>query len=336
MITRTVPLTQVPRWQAELARAVTSAEELLRLLELDPAWLPGARAAGDRFALRVPRGYVARMRKGEPRDPLLRQILPVAEELVAVPGHGTDPVGDLDAMAAPGVLHKYRGRALLIATGACAVHCRYCFRRHFPYAETSPARDNWRAAMEHLRARTDVDEVILSGGDPLALSDRRLQNLVEHLESISHLRRLRIHTRLPIVLPERVDGGLLAWLTRCRLRMIIVLHANHAQELDGPVGEALRRLGGTGATLLNQAVLLREVNDDVEALTTLSEGLFDLGVLPYYLHMLDPVQGAGHFHVAEARAGALMGALREQLPGYLVPRLVQERPGATAKVPVPP
>lgn len=336
MITRTAPLTQVPHWQAELARAVTSAEELLRLLELDPTWLPGARAAGRRFALRVPHGYVARMRTGDPSDPLLRQILPVAEELVAAPGHGTDPVGDLDAMATPGVLHKYRGRVLLIATGACAVHCRYCFRRHFPYAEATPARDHWRAAIEHLRARTDVDEIILSGGDPLALSDRRLQTLVERLESVGHLRRLRIHTRLPVVLPERVDGALLAWLTSCRLRTVVVLHANHAQELDASVGEALRHLSGAGATLLNQAVLLRGVNDDVGALKGLSERLFDLGVLPYYLHMLDPVAGAGHFHVAEARARALMGALREQLPGYLVPRLVRERPGAGAKVPIPP
>ncbi len=333
MIPEKTPIRQTPAWQRELARAITEPEELLAAVGLGPEWLPAARAAARLFPLRVPRGFVARMRRGDSHDPLLRQVLPLAEECLTAPGFTPDPVGDANAMRVPGVLQKYQGRVLLTATGACAVHCRYCFRRHFPYAEANPGADHWRAALDYIAADTSVTEVILSGGDPLTLSDRRLQEFTDALAGLKHVKRLRLHTRLPIVLPERVDHGLLAWLGGMGPGTAVVVHANHANEIDGDVRAALRRLRETGATLLNQSVLLRGVNDDSATLADLSEALFDAGVLPYYLHQLDKVQGAAHFEVEAARAGALMDALRARLPGYLVLRLVREVAGAPAKIP---
>ncbi len=322
---------QVPCWQRELAQAITDPAELLRELELDPALLPAARAATARFPLRVPRGFVARMRKGDPDDPLLRQVLPLGAELEATPGFVNDPVGDRAAQAAPGVLHKYHGRALLIVTGACAVHCRYCFRREFPYAEAHAGVDEWRLALAYLANDPSIREVILSGGDPLSLSDRRLGVLLAALDQIPHLERLRIHSRQPIVLPERVDDGLLERLAQTRLRLVLVVHANHPRELDETVRTALARLAATGVTLLNQAVLLRGVNDSTTVLAELSEALFAARVLPYYLHLLDPVRGAAHFDVNETEASAIIKTLRRRLPGYLTPRLVREQPGQPAK-----
>jgi len=332
MIPGTAVLRQVS-WQAALARAITNPAELLAMVGLGEEWLPAARAAAGLFPLRVPRGFVARMRPGDPHDPLLRQVLPLAEECVAQEGFGADPVGDLAAMTVPGVLHKYQGRVLLTSTGACAVHCRYCFRRHFPYADANAAADHWRAALEYVAGDDSISEVILSGGDPLSLSDRRLAELAHGLHGIAHLRRLRLHTRLPIVLPERVDGELLDWLGATRLRTIVVVHANHANEIDSPVRAALARLKAAGVELLNQSVLLRGVNDNADALTALSEDLFEAGVLPYYLHLLDRVQGAAHFDVPDEVARSLMTELNRRLPGYLVPRLVREIPGAPGKVP---
>ena len=331
MIPGSAVLRQVS-WQAALARAITDPAELLATVGLGDEWLPAARAAARLFPLRVPRGFVARMRPGDPHDPLLRQVLPLAEECVAEQGFGADPVGDLAAMAAPGVLHKYQGRVLLTSTGACAVHCRYCFRRHFPYADANAAADHWRAALEYVAADDSISEVILSGGDPLSLSDRRLAELVRGLDDIAHLQRLRFHTRLPIVLPERVNDEILDWLGATRLRVVVVVHANHANEIDSSVRTALARLKSIGAELLNQSVLLRGVNDSAEALTALSETMFDAGVLPYYLHLLDRVQGAAHFEVHDDIARSLMTELNKRLPGYLVPRLVREIPGAPGKV----
>lgn len=334
MITRSCAEVQSrPAWQTALANAVSDRAELLRLLELPPASVD-APSASTAFRLRVPRPYVARMRKGDPRDPLLRQVLPIDAE-DAPDGWGLlDPVGDGDAEVVPGVLHKYHGRVLLVATGACAVHCRYCFRRHFDYGSSNPAQAGWAAALGWLRDHADIREVILSGGDPLSLSDGRLAALSAALEAIPHLSRLRIHTRLPIVLPERVDDELLAWLSRSRLKPVMVLHANHPNELDEAVRAAAGALRAAGVTLLNQAVLLRGVNDDEDALVALSERLYDCGILPYYLHRLDPVRGAGHFAVADEHARALLRALRERLPGYLVPRFVREEPGAPHKLDV--
>ena len=333
MIPANIPLRQ-PNWRAELARAVDDPAELIRLLELDSGLLPQARAAARSFPLRVPRGFVARMRRGDVHDPLLRQVLPLGEELEQHLGFVTDPTGDLAVARAPGLLAKYQGRALLVATGACAVHCRYCFRRHFPYADANPRADGWRAALAAIAADPSIDEVILSGGDPLSLSDARLGELAAALAALPQLKRLRIHTRHPVVLPERVDDALLGWLAPLRLQKVVVLHANHAQELDASVADACIRLRDAGATLLNQSVLLRGVNDSVDALAALSERMFAIGVLPYYLHQLDRVEGAAHFEVSDRTALALHTALTARLPGYLVPRLVREVAGAAAKQPV--
>jgi EF-P beta-lysylation protein EpmB len=320
-----------PDWQQQLAGAVRSGAELLRLLAIDPGQL----AIPDHgFPLRVPHAFVARMRPGDRNDPLLRQVLPVDAESNPADGFSTDPLAELDAMPVPGLLHKYQGRALLTVTGACAVHCRYCFRRHFPYGAANPAGEHWPAAIAWLREHADIEELILSGGDPLSLTDQRLRSLTERLRQVPQLRILRIHTRMPVVLPARVDAGLLDWLEWLPWQVVIVVHCNHAQELDANVQGALRALAGAGVTLLNQSVLLRGVNDAVDTLVDLSHALFAAGVLPYYLHQLDRVQGAAHFAVSDARALQLLREVRAALPGYLVPRLVREHPGADSKTPL--
>lgn len=336
MIPGTTPIPQPSAWQMELAAAITDPAELLAAVGLGEEWLAGARAAARLFPLRVPRGFVGRMRRGDPRDPLLRQVLPLGEECLTAPGYGADPVGDRAAMVVPGVLHKYEGRVLFTLTGACAVHCRYCFRRHFDYADANPAADQWRGALDYLSADPTITEVILSGGDPLSLSDRRFAELVSRLEGIPHLKRLRVHTRTAVVLPARVTNGLAALFGDTRLNVVVVLHVNHANEIDDNVRAILARLRETGITLLNQSVLLRGVNDHIGALAQLSETLFDAGVLPYYLHLLDPVQGAAHFDMDESRARRLWADLNARLPGYLVPRLVRETPGAAGKVTLTP
>jgi len=297
------------------------------LLELPPATLD-ALATND-FPLLVPRGFVARIAKRDPRDPLLLQVLPRSLEAEPVEGFTADPVRE-HGLADGGVIEKYPGRALLIASGACPIHCRYCFRRAFPYAEQLAARGGWDAAVEAVRARPDLREAILSGGDPLSLTNRRLGELVAKIETTS-VRTLRIHTRFPIVVPERVDAGLLDLLGSTRLATVIVVHCNHANELDDAVGGALRALRGRVGALLNQSVLLQGVNDSLEALTALSERLFACGVLPYYLHLLDAVAGAAHFDVDASVGRDLVAQLRARLPGYLVPRLVRETPGQLSK-----
>lgn len=324
------------RWQRLLAEAVSDPRELCVLLEIDPDLIAPAMQAAASFALRVPRGYLAKMRRGDPRDPLLLQVLPALAESLETTGYTFDPVGDLNSRAAPGVLHKYQGRALLIATGACAVHCRYCFRRHFPYAEEAALVHGWEGALRALAQDTSIEEVILSGGDPLSLSDRRLQQLTQELHKLAHIRRLRIHTRYPVVLPERIDDGLLGWLEGVRLHKVVVIHANHPHEIDGTVASACRLLQRTGATLLNQSVLLAGINDALDTLCELSHALFEAGVLPYYLHVLDKVAGAAHFDVDARRACELHAGMTQRLPGYLVPRLVREVAGAASKVPVGP
>ena len=323
-----------PRWQQAWREAVRDPRELLSLLDLP--WLAGriADEAATRFPLRVPRGFVARMRRGDPHDPLLRQVLPLDDELRAAPGFGLDAVGDALAKAGPGVIRKYRGRALLVATGSCAVNCRYCFRRHFPYAEETAARDGWRDAVALIRADASIDEVILSGGDPLSLATPKLAELTDALRGVAHVRRLRIHSRLPVVLPERIDDALLGWLAALPWPVAVVIHANHANEFDASVDSALARLRDAGAALLNQAVLLRGVNDSVDALADLCERGYAAGVLPYYLHQLDRVHGVTHFEVPDDRARALHAALAARLPGYLVPKLVREVPGDPGKRPL--
>jgi EF-P beta-lysylation protein EpmB len=329
---------QVPAWQIELGLAFSRPADLLAYLQL-PAGTPcadrepaRAQHASIDFPLRVPRGYAARMEKGNPDDPLFRQVWQRAEEDLDVPGFADDAVGDLPARRPGGIVHKYEGRALVLATGACAVHCRYCFRRHFPYSDALASRDHWREALHTLAHDRSLHEVILSGGDPLSLPDEKLAEFAEALDFLPHVQTLRIHTRQPVVLPERVDDALLAWLRRGRLRKLMVIHANHANELDDAVRAALAALRGAGVTLLNQSVLLRGVNDSARVLVQLSQRLFECGVMPYYLHMLDRVRGTTHFEVPEGEARALVSAAAAHLPGYLVPRLVREVAGAPAKI----
>lgn len=332
MIPASLHQKNVPAWQRALSEAIRDPLELLSLLRIDPASVDPDLAAGH-FPLRVPRGYAARMRIEDPADPLLAQVLPRAVEDADTTGNG-DPVGELAAMPCPGVLHKYHGRVLLVTTGACGIHCRYCFRRQFPYGEANPRTRDWAAALEYIGRDDTIEEVILSGGDPLSLPDPTLADLVARLETIDHVRTLRLHTRMPVVLPERIDESLLEWLATTRLQRVMVLHANHPNELDADVAAAGRRLQDAGATLLNQAVLLSGVNDSAAVLEALSRRLFAFGTLPYYLHLLDPVRGAAHFDVKIEKARRLLGELAARLPGYLVPRLVREEPGRAGKTPV--
>jgi EF-P beta-lysylation protein EpmB len=323
-----------PDWRRLWRDAVRDPRQLLAMLGLEGLAASVSAEAAAQFPLRVPRGFVARMRHGDADDPLLRQVLPRTDEERIVAGYGLDAVGDGAARAATGVIHKYRGRALLVATGSCAIHCRYCFRRHFDYASDTAASAGWAEAIAWLRADPGISELLLSGGDPLSLSTSKLAELTDAARDLPGLRRLRLHTRLPIVLPERVDGALLDWLARLPWPVTVVVHANHANEVDASVMAALARLRGTGAVLLNQSVLLRGVNDDADALAGLSERLFEGGVLPYYLHQLDRVAGTAHFEVTDVRARALHSELQSRLPGYLVPRLVREIAGAPGKTPL--
>lgn len=334
MITANPLPTQPRRWQELWRDAIRDPRELLARLGLQDLAGRISDAAAAQFPLRVPEGFVARMRHGDPHDPLLRQVLPAVDEDRLAPGFTHDAVGDLAARGAPGVIHKYRGRALLIATGSCAVHCRYCFRRHFPYAEETAATGGWRGAIDYLAADPTISEVLLSGGDPLSLATHKLAELTTALSALPHIRRIRIHTRLPIVLPERVDAELLAWLDGLPQQKVVVVHANHPAEIDEAVGASLMALQDAGATVLNQAVLLRGVNDDAPALAALSERLFAFRALPYYLSLLDRVAGAVHFEVPEDEALGLMHELRSRLPGYLVPRLVREQAGEPYKRPL--
>ncbi|GAB6041134.1 EF-P beta-lysylation protein EpmB [Endothiovibrio diazotrophicus] len=326
------PASQAPLWRQRIAEAVREPLELYRLLGLDPATLPAAEAAARDFPLWVPHPLIRRMERGNPDDPLLRQVLPRGEERIDHPGFTADPVGDLAARSSPRLLRKYRGRALLITTPACALHCRFCFRRHFPYDESMEER--LEESLGLLAEGEPVSEVILSGGDPLTLSDRRLAELAERIERLSAVERLRIHTRLPVVIPERVDEQLLGWLRRGRLRKVVVLHVNHPNELDNEALAAVERLRQAGVTLLNQSVLLRGINDCEEILAALSERLFGAGALPYYLHQLDRARGTAHFEVGDEAARRLVERLRARLPGYLVPRLVREIPGEPSKTPL--
>jgi len=335
---QTIPAQQlgVPSWQQQLRDAITDPQQLLHRLALPATLLAGSDAAHASFPLRVPVAYLERMRRGDPHDPLLLQVLPQARESDILPGYSSDPLGEAAANPVEGVIHKYHGRLLLIVSGGCAVNCRYCFRRHFPYADNQLGGAAWQRVLDYLRDDASLSEVILSGGDPLATPDPRLAAMLDDLQGIPHLRRLRIHTRLPVVIPDRVTPALVRMLADNRLRSVLVTHINHPNELDAPVAAALARLATAGTRLLNQSVLLRGVNDDVDTLRRLSETLFEHGVLPYYLHLLDPVSGAAHFDRGEQASRALVGQLATQLPGYLVPQLVREQAGALAKVPLAP
>ncbi len=316
-------------WKASLADMIDDLDELFFQLNLDLTLKPHLTKASSSFQLRVPREFVKRMRPGDINDPLLRQILPVEAENKIVAGFAVDPLGEHNG-AGP-IIQKYQGRVLVIVSSACAVHCRYCFRRHFPYSDIST--DAWRRALAQIEEDSSLKEVILSGGDPLIVDNDRLENLVQRIAAIAHVRRLRFHTRLPIVIPSRVDDGLLK-VMRGFANTVFVVHINHANEIDDDVTQAMRRIRDSGVVLLNQSVLLRGVNDTVEALIDLSEALIEASVLPYYLHLLDRVHGAAHFDVSDEDARQLVDALRARVPGYLVPRLVREVEGAPSKVPM--
>lgn len=323
--------TSLPQWQRQLRAAVTDADTLFELLALPQTYLPAARRAAKLFPLRVPRAFVARMQPGDINDPLLRQVLPLDAEHAQTPGFTLDAVGDNASTTGDGLLHKYYGRALVITTGACAVNCRYCFRRHFDYGANNGARQRWQGVISHSAGDPSISEVILSGGDPLSLADDKLAALTDALDDIAHVRRLRWHTRLPIVLPDRIDDAFMRYFAAIRQRCILVIHANHANELNADVEHAMMRLRSAGALLLNQSVLLRGVNDEATTLADLSERLFEIGVMPYYLHLLDRVTGTAHFEVGQQRAEQLMQTLAGRLPGYLVPKLARETAGARAK-----
>ncbi len=320
-------------WQRALRDAVNSVGELLAIVDVDPADVDWIQPARDEFPLRVPRSYISRMRQKDPDDPLLRQVLPVQGELDITPGFSLDPLQEVP-LSEGGMLEKYAARALLITTGACPLHCRYCFRRHYPYHSDGLSRTAIKDAAERLRAQPAIHEIILSGGDPLSLSNARLAQLVSELSSVDSLTTLRIHSRFPIVLPERIDAGLLDILRQSRLKIVVVTHCNHANEIDEAVTAALSGLLESGATLLNQSVLLRGVNADADSLEALSYRLFEARILPYYLHQLDRVMGTAHFEVEDAEASSLIEALRGRVPGYLVPRLVREIPGELSKTPL--
>jgi EF-P beta-lysylation protein EpmB len=309
-------------WQKKLAEGFSSASDLLLFLGL-PKTLADE-SAHQQFKTRVPRAFAEKMLPGDPSDPLLLQVLPVQEEMQVQGDFVKDPLQESSVNPLPGLIHKYRGRVLLTVAGACAINCRYCFRRHFPYQDNNPGRGGWQPVLDYIQRDPSIHEVILSGGDPLLAADGVLDTLFHELSSISHIRTLRIHTRLPVVLPERVHQGLIDCLKALPLSKVVVLHINHPNEIDIHLANAVTALKHAGCHVLNQSVLLASVNDSSEVLAHLSEKLFSAGILPYYLHLLDKVQGARHFEVLEKDALAIFQRLQEMLPGYLVPRLAKE------------
>lgn len=318
-------------WQQALSEAFTDLDSLCEYLQLDPNQLD-AIAEYQQFPIKVPREFAESISFGNPHDPLLRQVLPLKRELNYQAGFIADPVGDLQALATEGVIHKYQGRVLLISTGVCAIHCRYCFRRNFPYSEQQLSRSKIRDAINYIIDHAEITEVILSGGDPLLLSDEKLAELLEMLNQLPQIKRIRIHSRIPIVLPSRITPSLLSMFSASRCSIVLVLHSNHPNELSSKVANACQHLRNSGISLLNQSVLLKDINDDPQTLAKLSEKLFSLGVLPYYLHQLDKAQGTGHFEVDDEKAIDLHEFLKTNLPGYLVPKLVREQSGAAYKL----
>ncbi len=321
-------------WQAQISDLITDPRELLQQLQLPEHLLDGTLAGQQAFGLRVPRAFVQRMQVGNATDPLLLQVLPLHVELAPHADYSLDPLGETAANTTAGILHKYQNRLLLTLTGACAIHCRYCFRRHFPYQDNLPKTEDWARIHDYIQAHPDLNEVILSGGDPLSVSNRRLFYWLEQLESLPQLNTLRIHSRLPVVLPARMDEELLARLADSRLHIVLVIHSNHPNELDKNTTRVLQRCRESGMFLLNQTVLLKGINDNADCLTALSHRLLDAGVLPYYLHLMDRVQGAAHFDVDESTALLIYRQLMVRLSGYLLPRLVREQAGWPFKVPV--
>jgi EF-P beta-lysylation protein EpmB len=319
-------------WQKELANVITDPQKLLEAVNIDPKKYLNHFKARQLFPVRVPRPFIARMKKGDINDPLLKQVMPLSQEFVITDGFSTDPLEEHSTVA-EGLLHKYKHRVLMIVKSGCAINCRYCFRRHFPYEDNSPNKKRWQQALDYIQQHNEINEVIFSGGDPLMASDEHLTWLVKQLEKIPHISRLRIHTRLAIVIPNRVTKSLVTLLTNTRLKPAIVFHINHQNEIDENVIRALEPLRAARIPLFNQSVLLKDINDDVEVLCQLSEALFDNGIMPYYLHLFDKVQGVAHFDIEEQRAQTIVKEMMAKLPGFLMPKVVREIAGEANKTP---
>ena len=330
------PISISPDWKLELSRSITTIDKLLNCVNLDRTQLSASQQAAADFPLRVPQPFVDRMQPGNPNDPLLMQVLPVSAELESVQGYTPDPLEEASSNPLAGIVHKYANRLLLVVSPTCAINCRYCFRRHFPYDENRQSKQQWQIALDYIRNHSEINEVIYSGGDPLAANDHFLGWLTEQIAKIPHIRRLRIHTRLPVVIPSRIDQAFLSWATATRLKPIVVLHINHSNEIDTQLADSIRRLQDCGIRVLNQTVLLRGINDSADSLAKLSESLFDCDVMPYYLHLLDPVAGASHFDLHENHAKTVYKELQAILPGFLVPRLVREIPDKPCKTIIAP
>ncbi|AUI87195.1 EF-P beta-lysylation protein EpmB [Vibrio azureus] len=332
IITRKVESVE-QNWLKQLANGISDPAKLLEYLEVDPSpWQDGF-AARRLFAQRVPQSFIDRMEKGNPYDPLLRQVLPLSEEFEVHDGFSQDPLEEQDNLT-PGLLHKYRNRALMIVKGGCAVNCRYCFRRHFPYQDNKSGKQAWANSLEYIKQHPEINEIIFSGGDPLMAKDQELEWLIEQISHIPHVKRLRIHSRLPVVIPARVTDALCKMLADSPLQVIMVTHINHANEINTEFCQKMLKLRQAGITLLNQSVLLKGVNDSIDTQVALSEALFDAGILPYYLHVLDKVQGAAHYYISDDKARAIIQGVITRVSGYLVPKLTREIGGRPSKTPL--
>jgi EF-P beta-lysylation protein EpmB len=320
-------------WQKELAMSFSDPVSLLKYLELPLESFTDDIKARQLFPMRVPRPFAAKMKKGDPLDPLFMQVFTSRKEFDLAPGFSSDPLQEQNNKQS-GILHKYQNRLLLLVRGGCAVNCRYCFRRHFPYSDNHLNKQQWQQALEYIADNPQLDEVIYSGGDPLMAKDDFLAWLTTQIEAIPHIKRLRIHTRLPVVIPSRITTELITWFSQSRLKPVMVLHVNHANEIDNALAGSMQKLRQVGVTLLNQAVLLKGINDTADQQIALNEGLFNIGVMPYYLHVLDKVQGAEHFDLPDSKAKELMRELIKRQPGYLVPKLVREIGGQPGKTPL--
>jgi len=320
-------------WQKELANVVTDPKVLLEMLKISPNDYQEHFKARKLFPVRVPRPFIERMKIGDINDPLLMQVMPLQQEFLVTEGFKEDPLEEHDTVA-EGLLHKYKHRVLMIVKAGCAINCRYCFRRHFPYADNSPNKKRWQQALTYIAKHKEISEVIFSGGDPLMASDEHLIWLIKQIEGIAHIKRLRLHTRLPVVIPERISKGLVEILSACRLKTTMVVHINHPNEINQTLDNALEPLRKARIPLFNQSVLLKGINDDANVLAQLSEDLFDIGIQPYYLHMFDLVQGAAHFNVVESEAINIVNQTMVILPGFLMPKLVREIAGQTNKTPI--
>lgn len=332
MIPRTLDAVEVPSWKEILSNAISSPKILSEYLNIPLSSISDP--ANEDFKLFVPEPYLQRIEKENVDDPLLKQILPAHQETLSSQGYSKDPLSEESYNAIPGLIHKYKSRVLLVSGATCAINCRYCFRRHFPYSENRLSKEQWSQSIDYIYQHPELNEVILSGGDPLVNNDKQLQWLTSKLCDIPHIKRLRIHTRLPVVIPQRVDDSLLRWLSALPLQKVMVLHINHPNELDNEVREAIQKIKATGTLILNQSVLLAGINDNAEILSRLSESLFDAGAMPYYLHRLDKIEGAAHFDLPQARIKEIYTHLLAMLPGYLVPKLVAEIPHRASKTPL--